>query len=145
MSIKTALLILFSLIGGYTNAFAQERIGTNAMDGFSGFWVGDRDTCKNGIPTGERWIVGKFTYEKENVIWGNGGFKIENDTEFGCMLRQPKRLGNELSFKTQCEYDGKRIPSEVKLQLGSPNEMDIKIINKQDSITHHVYRCGAAK
>jgi len=120
----------------------------------SGFWVADRETCKKGIPTNEFYIVGRWTEKKgtfafdeptENIVWGQGEFRIDTNTEFGCKLRQPKSSVNQISFKGMCSYETKRIPSELIFSLSSPDEMDIKTINKFLPTTDHVYRCGGPK
>jgi hypothetical protein len=149
---KTALLMLFSLVGGYTSAVAQER---TAIDNLSGFWVYHKIDCKNGVPTSEYYVVGKWTLKKDwtsnntdptaGYIWGKGEFKLTTNTEWYCRLRQPKSVGNETSFRAQCEHEGRKAgSSEIRLSLSAPNEMDIKYQNK-DFVSSHVFRCGAVK
>jgi hypothetical protein len=128
--------------------------GQSNPNGFSGLWVGERDSCKNGSPTGEYYIVGRWTEKKgrfafdnptENIEWGKGEFRVDTNTEFGCKLRQQKIVGNEASFRGVCSYETQRVSSELLLRLISSSEMEIKIVNKRHPTTDHVYRCGEAK
>ena len=126
----------------------------SALPPISGLWVSDRETCKNAIPTNEYYIVGRWTEKKgtfafdkptENIVWGQGEFRIDTNTEFGCRLRQPRSSGNQTSFAGMCSYETKQIPSKLIFSLSSSDEMDVKIINKFLPTTDHLYRCGAPK